>query len=314
MDPTFWQIPAGPTNRNYTDIFIKHGVALIGPGEPGAWNEKRPDEDFGGRFVRCFASEIQHDDIIVLRTGIKAVHAIGIVVGPYEHLEQFDDVNGWDLQHARRVRWLLLLNDQTFDRPVFGANPPRISRINDLEVINFVKSILNSPPSDWKIAPLPPLPNFEISMEDIPLAIAEIVAMAKDFCGQVWPNLLLGDMPSEQEMIAHFVIPVLRALGWPPELIAVEWRNVDVALFQTLPRTPENCILIIEAKRIGSSVEGALLQAQGYAKALQTSCDAMVTDGIRYRLFSPSFQRKAYANLILLKSSAKVLFDSLRKH
>jgi hypothetical protein len=33
-------------------------------------------------------------------------------------------------------------------------------------------------------------------------------------------------------------VPFLRALGWPPERIAVKWRYIDVAVFRSLPRTP----------------------------------------------------------------------------
>ncbi|MDW8470210.1 MAG: gamma-glutamylcyclotransferase [Burkholderiales bacterium] len=43
-----------------------------------------------------------------------------------------------------------------------------------------------------------------------------------------------GKSPSEDEMIAHFVMPLLRALGWPPERIPVKWRHVDVAVFSAL--------------------------------------------------------------------------------
>jgi hypothetical protein len=50
----------------------------------------------------------------------------------------------------------------------------------------------------------------------------------------------LGEPPSEDELIAHFVVPFLRTLGWPPERIAVKWRYIDVAVFQALPRIPEN--------------------------------------------------------------------------
>ena len=46
---------------------------------------------------------------------------------------------------------------------------------------------------------------------------------------------------------------ILRALGWPPEQIAVQWRRIDVAVFRALPRTPENCHLVIEAKRLGAA-------------------------------------------------------------
>src|SRR4051794_24779643 len=118
-----WQIAGGPSGRHYTDIFLRHGVGLIGPGDPGAWKEGRTDEDYGGSSsVQRFATLAQPGDIILLRAGISVVKAVGLVAGDYEYLSQFDDVNGWDLQHARRIRWCPLPQDHDFGQPVFGAS------------------------------------------------------------------------------------------------------------------------------------------------------------------------------------------------
>ncbi len=46
---------------------------------------------------------------------------------------------------------------------------------------------------------------------------------------------LFQDLGSEK--IRKNVVPFLRALGWPPERIAVKWRYIDVTVFHTLPRT-----------------------------------------------------------------------------
>ena len=112
----------------------------------------------------------------------------------------------------------------------------------------------------------------------------------------------------------HFVVPFLRALGWPPERIAVKWRYIDVAVFMNLPRTAENCHLVIEAKRLGAGVEGALEQAKAYVNALGIPRDVIVTDGIRYRMYASGrgFEPVAYANLVRLKkpSSRAVRADA----
>ncbi len=70
---------------------------------------------------------------------------------------------------------------------------------------------------------------------------------------------------------------------------------------------------MIEAKRLGAGVEGALEQAQGYVKALGVACDVIVTDGIRYRLYDGDrgFAPLAYANLARLKEPAA---DAVRPH
>ena len=45
------------------------------------------------------------EDIVVLKMGRQYAHGIG-VVGNYEYVDEFNDIDGWDLGHARRVRWL----------------------------------------------------------------------------------------------------------------------------------------------------------------------------------------------------------------
>jgi len=124
-----------------------------------------------------------------------------------------------------------------------------------------------------------------------------------------------GEAASEDELIAHFVVPFLRALGWPPERVAVQWRHIDVAVFRALPRVPENCHLVIEAKRLGAGVEGALEQAKGYVEALELPRNVVVTDGVRYRMYDAehAFQPLAYANLARLKQPAADLFARMQR-
>jgi hypothetical protein len=198
----------------------------------------------------------------------------------------FDDVNGWDLQHSRRVRWCPLPEEHVFTGAVFGANPPRCSRVWNEGVLDFAERFLKSPPTHWQTAPLPELPAEEPPLDEVPGVLVGLVAQAADLVPLVQDPQAFGELPSEDELIAHFVVPFLRALGWPPERIAVQWRHIDVAVFRALPRTPENCHLVVEAKRIGAGVEGALEQARGYVEALGVARDVVVTDGIRYRMYA----------------------------
>jgi len=50
-------------DRSYVDVFLNHGVALIGPGDAGSWNPERSDDEFEGGFVRRFAQDVQMDMI-----------------------------------------------------------------------------------------------------------------------------------------------------------------------------------------------------------------------------------------------------------
>jgi hypothetical protein len=263
-------------------------------------------------------------DAILLRTGPSRIRAVGLVAGEYSYEERFDDVHGFDLQHCRRVRWCRLSEDYDFGGSVFTQG--RFSRVRAEEVCRFVGDFLNSPPSHWQTAPLPELPPEELPLEDMPAPLQGLVAAANDLLPLFSDARAFGEPPSEDELITHFVVPFLRALGWPPERIAVKWHCVDVAVFWDLPRTPENCRFVIEAKRLGAGVEQALEQARGYVQALGHPVDVVVTDGIRYRMYScvPAatgtaqedqsyFNPIAYANLARLKRSAAELFARMKR-
>ena len=314
-DRAVWQVSGGPASRSYSDVFLRHGVALIGPGDAGPWNSDRDDNEFEGGFVRRFASEVSPGDVLLLRTGLATIAAIGLVVVDYAYLNAFDDVNGWDLQHARRGRWSRLSEQHVFEGSPFGGSPPRCSRVMNPDLIEFSQRFLNSPPTYWQTAPLPELPTEQPPLDHVPEALRGIVAQAADLVPLFWDGAAFGELPREDELIAHFVVPFLHALGWPPERIAVKWRDIDVTVFLALPRTPENCCLVIEAKRLGAGVEGALEQAKGYVEALGVPRDVIVTDGVRYRMYAGArgFEPVAYANLTRLKKSAAELFARMQR-
>jgi hypothetical protein len=310
--PTVWQISSGLRSGPYAETFLRHGVGLVGPGDTGPW---RPGESLAAwPHIRLFTSEVQQGDVLLLRSGSSVLQAIGIVASDYLYLNQFDDENGWDLQHARRVRWFRLPEDHCFDGAVFMG--PSLGRVVQPEVISYAKRFVNSPPTDWQTASLPPLPPEEADLDEVPAALQEIIAVACDLGGGLyWDGQAFGSPPSESEMVAHLVVPFLRALGWPQEQIAVEWQYVDVALFRALPRSAETCHLIVEAKQVGFGLDEALEQAKAYVQTIGAECDILVTNGIRYRLHArdQGYAPVAYANLCRLKRSATELFARLTR-
>lgn len=312
MSATVWQITAGPSSGSYADVLVRHGVALVGPGDSGPWTTGRAGVLL--RHVRRFASEVREGDVLLLREGSSALKAIGLVAGPYQYLSQFDDVNGWDLQHGRRARWFALPDAYDFGSPVFGST--RLGRVEHGEVLPLARQLLNSPPSDWQYKALPELPPEEPDLDDVPRPLGDIVALAQDLGGNLyWDSTRFGELPREHEIVAHLVVPFFRALGWLPEHVAVEWARTDAALFAALPRTPANCHLIVEAKTLGDGLDLALEQAKGYVDATRAACDILVTNGIRYRLHARdrNYSCVAYANLAKLKQSAVDLFARLRR-
>ncbi|MCY3594932.1 MAG: hypothetical protein OXH01_06815 [Bacteroidetes bacterium] len=306
-----WQISAGPSSRSYAKQFLDYGVALIGPGDGGPWRRESCDN----KFLSRFASEVQKGDVFLLRAGASEIQAVGIVASGYKYLSQFDDVNGWDLQHGRRVRWCKFPDTQVFDELIFGANPPRLSRVHSEDLIDYANRFVQSPPTDWQICTLPCLPVGEPALETPPRELRGLIAQINDLISVYGDIDSFGELPSESEMVAHYIVPFLRALGWPVERIAVEWHNVDVCVFTKLPRIPQFCHYLIEAKRVGAGVEGALEQAVRYAQTLNSHCNVIVSDGIRYRMYEASkdYAPVAYANLGRLKESSVELFKLMKK-
>ena len=317
--PQVWQIAAGDAGRSYVDVFLTHRVALIGPGDPGPWNSERSDEEFeGGGWVRWFATEVRCGDVMVLRMGRYTVHAIGVVASKYEHLPQFGDVNGWDVRHGRRIHWHKLPERHIFEEPVFGTNPMRLSRIHKDEVLEFVNATSNSLPPDWNSGELPELAPEEedVDVDELPSDLSAQIRQMQALGGKYRDGSVTSEWPQEAETVAHLVIPLLQSLGWPRENIAVEWSNIDVCVFSTLPREPRNCQILIEAKRLDSPIEKALEQALQYVSHHELTSDVVVTDGLRYRLYlyaaERGYEQVAYANVMRLKNEALRLFERMR--
>jgi hypothetical protein len=310
-----WQIGGGPWDRPYADVFLRYDVGLIGPGDLGPWTPERDqDPEFDSR-VKNFATQPSIGDTVLLRLGQNRVKAIGAIASEYLYLDQFDDVNGWDLHHARRVRWFEFPEIQELPPAVFGANPQSFSASHKSEVLEFCQKVRPTLPSTWATQHLANLPEPEPVLDEVQPEIQPLVAEVADLWPQFWNRDLFDTRPSEDETLAHLVVPFFRAFGWSPERIGVKWRSIDVAIFERLPRTPENCRFVVEAKRFRDGVEGALEQARGYVEMLGVPRDVIVTDGIRYRLYAcaRAYKPAAYANLGRLKKSATELFDRVRK-
>ena len=151
----------------YGNLFLQYGVALIGPGGGGAWpNFVAPWYDPNkGPIVRKFATGPETGDIILLRPGtVSSIHAVGIVASDYQFLGQFDNVYGWELQHARRVRWKPCQHD--FGQQVFF--PVSFSAVWEPQVIAYAQQCIQQPPIGWQNGPLPPLPPGPLHLPPVP--------------------------------------------------------------------------------------------------------------------------------------------------
>ena len=291
-----WQQACGDTDRNYSQVCMDWDVILNGPGSAGkypdcvpilqswSWISSRKITD-----LRRFAQDMKPGDIVLLRLGTNIVLGVGEVVGDYEWLESFCDVDGWDLQHVRRVRWLWK-GYQTF--PTYTLKQGDTTQQIQSDEINNWLGQLKIPSEAYQrtLAELPEVGRsieqeeiaeylFEQgtssnSIENLTREFDELRRIARWYNGQ--------EPPSEFETVAYLVVPILRALGWTPQKMAVEWHKVDLALFDQLPRSDENLAVVVEAKKKGNSCLTAKSQAQGYAQGKQNCKRLIVTDGLRY--------------------------------
>ncbi len=317
----FWQQAAGDQDRNYVHLCLKWGVILNGPGNPGPWNpadtsnydemgRKRKKTD-----LKRFCEDIKDGDIIALRLGTRECYAVGIAIGDYEWSDAFGDVDGWDIQHVRRVNWVWSsLNDPKVFPTYTFKQGDTTQPLTAEEVLSWIEE-LNLTNSTKQSVSLLPRSSPEIEFSDV------FDFLFDEGVGTEAINQLMDEMtelvriakwyqradlnPSEAETIAYLAVPFLRALGWTPQKMAVEWNHVDIALFSHLPRIDENLTVVVEAKRRGNSCLTAKSQAEEYARS--RGCDRLiVTDGIRFGIFGKNddkFDLIAYLNITRLRNS-----------
>ena len=112
-----WQIGSGNETRPYDDIFLKFGIASVGPGEPGDARKPETEEfyktngwaDWGSKLL-----QVKKGSIMVLRQGIKKIIAVGKIIEEYDYSNLLEDIHGWDLQHFVKVEWYVPVNPIIF--------------------------------------------------------------------------------------------------------------------------------------------------------------------------------------------------------
>ena len=324
---TLWQVGAGDTDRSYGHICIGFDVMIAGPGEPGIYEESRYAHLGDIRnSLRRFCGEARRGDIVLLRLGTGDVLAVGEVVDDAaEWLDAFADVDGWDLQHVRRVRWITDTAN-TFPPRTLGGQVRTFAAVNVEAVRAWVEGLeITEAGRARELASLPiagaPLEPSELGrrlfIEGLPsehvdklMATFSSLQRVASWYGNETKRP--EGRPSEQETICYLVVPLLLSLGWSQQTAAVQWNYVDVALFNRMPPTDSTLACVVEAKLLGRSVFSPLGQAREYAlRPSRESCNRLiVTDGIRYALHRRSgdtFALKAYLNILSVRDRYPVL-------
>jgi hypothetical protein len=325
--------------RAYPDLLLKWDIVAVGPGEYGRWPESREicravRGDTQVRIVERFVSEVQIGDIVILRLGKNAVYGLGTVESDYLWFDDMGDVDGWDLQHCRRVRWLWRYSVK--DGPMkFPANTLRwgdtVQQATSPGLTRWIEGL--SVRKDALSRPLAALPETCIDGKPLKTVTADEISEYLFDRGTAADNidsltLRMTDLvriaswygrakmqPAERETVAYLVVPLLRSLGWTPQRMAIEWNRIDIALFNALPRTDGNLIAAVEAKKRWRTCFTSCGQVFGYiSKPERSNCvRAVSTEGLRYSVFRRNPKNRfesvpeSYLNLTRLVSDYPLL-------
>ena len=240
--------------------------------------------------------------------------------GDYEYHNGFLDIDGWDIAHLRRVSWLW----SSLDKP----------RVFDTYTLNQGDTTQLLPNTDKTFALRQWIEEFplEIKGGDVTLPVlpksSDLTLSLGDACNSLYDSGLSSksishrwsqisdlaelarwyerhaDQVSEAETVTHLIVPLLSALGWSPQSLAVEWPitgtgTADLVAFRPLRgrlRTDADISVLVEAKRLGTSCLTAVDQARRYAAKMENCLRLVVTDGMRYAIFVRASNNKGFGN------------------
>lgn len=359
MLPRVWIIAAGDNDRQYADICLDFGVVLMGPSYTGPLNSSyimrnEKGQIVGDASVEKAAQELLRDgwssrkvsnlkkfsndpikgDWVILKVGKSELHGVGIYAGHYEWHEAFADVDGWNLGHVQRVKWIW--NKPEGQPKYFGKALGWGDTTQE-----FKRSPKTEPVFEWleslkpNLVSLPALPeagdlltwsdtvqklfDYGIASQSISSLIENLEDLGRlaSWYGQIKTD------PSEQETIAHLVCPLLRSLGWTAQTIQLQLSmkkagRADLALYPNGNRDEYKPIVLVEVKKLNQSCLAAEAQIRRYADEQKYVRRLVLTDGIRYALFirhdgETEFPKNpsAYLNIAQPRSSYPIYGDCL---
>lgn len=311
-----WQVAAGDGSRDYADIFLKFGVILVGPGSEGNYFENRSIYDDPNHwafrpFINTIAEQLRKDDMIILKrpSGYQwEILAVGKVESEYVHNETFGDVDGWDLQHCRIIRWKTPLSKTL----VSGLRRGTLFGVNNQTALDEAEKVWEN---GQAITPERiPDPVDEITVDELIDSIMERglpVADSENIANTIWKLRRIakwytkhGEDVGEHEIRTFLIVPLLTSLGWAEQKIKIEWKNIDIALFDKPYSENSRIRIIIESKRLWDGLLYAPAQAEDYSSNYSSCGLLVVSDGIRYKLYrkeKDDWSYYAYMNLMAPK-------------
>jgi len=312
MSKTYWQIAAGSSGRNYSDYFIKFGMAFV-----------------GGDVQIETMKQVKQDDVVVIKNGLYQILAAGEVVdrdgkstgcGDKSWLRDFD---GWDLEAYCYLNW------HVPDKPIDtdGLTRATIQRLPQEKHQKIADDLLllpiyvcNPEPEETNIINDDQILEYLIgeglrpnSADDLTNTLRKIRLLA-----QYYYTKCQWDDVREHETRSFLVVPLLLALGWSEQQLKIELPcskgKVDIACFsKPYKRNNDECALIVETKDFSSGLDYAPDQAHRYAEDYPSCRGVLVSNGYCYKAYTRkedgTFDTKPSAYLNLLKPRDRYPLD-----
>ena len=307
----YWQIAAGSEGRDYSEDFLRFGMAFV-----------------GGDTQRAAMKDVSEGDCILLKRGKTQLLAAGTVVrrngvfsgdGDKQWLADFD---GWGLHGYCYVDWHV----PSKPRSVSGFTRNTIQNVWQTPLRRAADDLLKHCPTHT-LEPEPPvvepLADGEIldfliteglrpsAAEDLTSAFRRIRLLAKYYSDNCDPHDI-----REHETRTFLIMPLLLALGWSEQQIKIELAlkgvgRIDVACFKRSyvrdnKGEPNNrdCVLIIETKGFAQGLSFTHAQAKTYASKFPSCKAVVVSNGYCYKTYKKDSQGtfsdypSAYLNLL----------------
>ena len=307
----YWQIGSGDDERNFSQVFLDFGVALVGPGDEGSYKEN-PEayEDEGAMTNITPLLQMKRGERIVLRKGRKQIIAVGEIAGEYDYSILFSDIDGWDISHFIKVKWKDI--NHRFEKSILGGST--LQHLGDERAIKLIESrwdkgkfVKPSRDPDEKIEEAQELDESKIeqSLIDSGISIKSAEEMTRTIIRVkklgLWYTKTKNRYSAEHEIRTFLVIPFFQSLGWPAQKIAIELgipsKKIDIVLYNDADK--EHPIAFVETKKIDSGLEFAYRQLLGYVENFPSVEYLITTTGLRYALYEKQggdWNQTAYMN------------------
>lgn len=299
----YWQVAAGSSERDYSEEFLKFGMAFVGTD-----TEKM--------------NMVEEGDIVILKSGVTMIRAAGRVVrrdgkvGGDGDKKWLCDFDGWNLPAYCYVDWC------EGNVPATGLARGTMREVHIQALRDAAEKIIED-----KTGPRDPEPEPESTKgvtddelisflieqglrvsqaDELTKTISRIRRLADYYynCGVRWEDV------REHEVRTFLVVPLLLALGWAEQQLKIELpcggrKSVDIAGFSRryTGSNTEKCTMIVETKGFSSGLTYAEDQAKRYSEYFPSCRLVVVTNGYCYKTYikdgSESFGKdpSAYLNL-----------------